>query len=160
MGVSLRETNMISDSRNATVCMWDRHPFVGKAVRCPVYSKPQQVTEKKREFYINRNMMDVPRLEGVDVSPKETFYDGNFCSPNCCLAWIEERSADPRYAASRQLFEAEHGEVVPANDREVLTAFGGWLSIKEFRKFNRNYTAVERRYSGDHVVIEYEDIYL
>jgi hypothetical protein len=64
---------------------------------------------------------------------------GNFCSPECGVAYLLKEGLDPhvrweRMALLHRIYDREgHGQIYPAPARESLTLFGGPLSIEVFR---------------------------
>jgi hypothetical protein len=64
---------------------------------------------------------------------------GNFCSPECGVAYLLKEGLDPhvrweRMALLHRLYDQEGlGQIFPAPARECLTVFGGPMSIDVFR---------------------------
>jgi hypothetical protein len=151
-------------------CFWDKHPFavnVNKEVKCPIAYKPAQIVHKKREYYINQNVSacDTKVGEGVKVIQESITYTDTFCSERCLLAWINENACNPLYKNSKYIFYKEYykkngyGKVYPANHWRTLNAFGGFMTIEQFRSCNKNYeeSNVYIDESGERI-IEYEEV--
>jgi hypothetical protein len=107
-------------------CFWCRHAFATQALGCPIgYAVGHTSTE--------------PRFET----------DGVFCSFNCCLAFIQDRREE-MYSDSafllKQLYAALHPEdagtatITPAPHWRLLRAYGGALTLDEFRAAFNMYT--------------------
>ena len=64
---------------------------------------------------------------------------GNFCYPECAMAYLIKESIDPhtrwdRMALLYRIYDIEgKGKIFPAPPREVLKLFGGPLTIESFR---------------------------
>ena len=64
---------------------------------------------------------------------------GNFCSPQCGLAYVLNETIDPhvrweRIALLHRIYDREgKGRMFPAPGREVLKLFGGPLTIESYR---------------------------
>jgi hypothetical protein len=64
---------------------------------------------------------------------------GNFCSPECGVAYLLKEGVDPhvrweRMALLHRIYDREgHGQIFPAPARECLSLFGGPMSIDVFR---------------------------
>lgn len=64
---------------------------------------------------------------------------GNFCCPECALAYVLGETIDPhvrweRIALLHRIYDREgHGRLFPAPGREVLKLFGGPLTIESYR---------------------------
>jgi hypothetical protein len=64
---------------------------------------------------------------------------GNFCCPECALAYVLHETIDPhvrweRIALLHRIYDREgNGRMFPAPGREVLKHFGGPLSIESYR---------------------------
>lgn len=71
---------------------------------------------------------------------------GNFCSPECALAYLEsEPSLDPEvrwertmllHEMCKRVYINKKDRIKPSLPRWVLNSYGGGLSIEEFRKLN------------------------
>lgn len=158
---------MNSNCSKSKHCFWDKHEFVGKGVMCPIFYKPRQIVRKKREYYINQNITRDYEVENWDstskIIPTEIFYDDMFCSVECCLAWIEDHHNDPKYQNSKQilvneLYRNNHTLVNSANHWRLLKAFGGFLSIEVFRKFNIFYEEDDTTYENNSRVVKYKEV--
>ena len=64
---------------------------------------------------------------------------GNFCSPECGVAYLLKEGLDPhvrweRMALLHRIYDAQGiGQIFPAPARECLTAFGGPMTVDVFR---------------------------
>jgi hypothetical protein len=69
---------------------------------------------------------------------------GNFCTPECAIAYLLNESLDPhvrweRMALLNRLYDTEvSGKIYPAPPRESLTHFGGVLTIESYRSTIRS----------------------
>jgi hypothetical protein len=69
---------------------------------------------------------------------------GNFCTPECAVAYLLNESLDPhvrweRMALLNRLYDTEvSGKIYPAPPRESLTHFGGALTIESYRSTIRS----------------------
>jgi len=65
---------------------------------------------------------------------------GNFCTPQCAMAYLTNQSIDThvrweRIALLNRLYSTfTHGRIYPAPSRETMQRFGGKYSAEEFRK--------------------------
>lgn len=110
------------------VCWWDGHPFSNKPC------------------FIPKNIRTRSNLTG------DIIYDvyGNFCSPECALAYLEnERNIDPEVRwnriamlneMTRRVINENIDRIQPAMPRWVLTEYGGPLTIEKYRDANTNIT--------------------
>lgn len=114
-------------------CFWDRHPIEGTIYTCPIRKvyKGEQRTYKSN---INGNTYTMRDSLNTDNFYYET--DGHFCSVECRSAFLDEEEArNPLFANARQLILAQLGVEPPkAPHWRTLAAYGGALSIQEFRK--------------------------
>jgi hypothetical protein len=64
---------------------------------------------------------------------------GNFCTPQCCMAYVLSELLDThtrweRIALLNRLYSSNiNGRIYPAPNRECLSRFGGPISIEDFR---------------------------
>jgi hypothetical protein len=64
---------------------------------------------------------------------------GNFCTPQCCMAYLLSELMDThtrweRIALLNRLYSAQtNGRIYPAPNRECLARFGGPITIEDFR---------------------------
>jgi hypothetical protein len=69
---------------------------------------------------------------------------GNFCTPECAIAYLLNESLDPhvrweRMALLNRLYDTEvSGKIYPAPPRESLAHFGGVLTIESYRSTIRS----------------------
>lgn len=152
-------------------CFWCRHQFATCPIGCPIYyvnpmiekSYTSQITKDK--YYMRENVTREKlsrMMESVSSSSSNVeiqafpnhYYltDGNFCSFNCVLAFIESQYHNSFYRDSYYLLHGMYEQLVgkkmnqcklnPAPDWRLLKAYGGNLTIEEFRRaFNHiNYS--------------------
>lgn len=99
-------TKTLPDSTDV-YCFWCSHPFEGRP--CVI---PQICIEGVWKVY------------------------GNFCCPSCCLSYMLSETMDTHIRWERiSLLTRLYGghRIYPAPPREVLTVFGGVMSINEYR---------------------------
>lgn len=143
-------------------CFWDHHPFEGEGVRCPLNYVPKQVAKVDGGYVIKENICRDKKICDPDnnrqiVDVTEAYYevDAEFCSPECCLAFIKNevtRSGGSKYADSERLLHFMLGlstKITPANSFRLLKAYGGNLTIEQFRKSN---SIVKYEYCGTTVL--------
>lgn len=152
-------------------CFWCRHPFQNAPIGCPIryhahrlvktyYSEISRDTYSLRENVsdgqLRRNQAALEAAH-LQVIPKDYYsYDGIFCSFHCAYAFIKDQKANPLYMDSEQLlFQLYEDSVVPlhgvrppldpAPSWRLLQAYGGHMTIDEFRKnlFKVEYKAVD-----------------
>lgn len=164
------------EAPNDIRCHWDHHTFEGIGIFCPLNYKPKQVakngiTESKTKgesntvYTIKENIpknKDVSSLlttnEIMEVSDAYYEVDGIFCSPECCLAFINNEKTKvggSKYVDSERLLYFMMGltkTITPANSFRLLKAYGGNLSIEQFRKSNKG---VKYEYYGTTVLISH-----
>lgn len=125
-----QQGKLSSADGNHLFCFWDRHPFDWKGLPCPLRKEyePKTVTYESGvngfKYMIPDSLNEQGALRCVDY----------FCSGECCLAYIEENAADPRFVDSKVLlFEMLGKSCKPAPSFRLLTPYGGSLSIDQFR---------------------------
>ncbi len=104
-----------------TACFWCCHGFQGHSFVVPVY---------------------------YDVYTSTYSAEGNYCSPECALAYIykdselSEQEKWRRHSLLRSMYGALYAnkDVFPAPDKRVLRMFGGNLDIQQYREFVYNCT--------------------
>lgn len=164
---------------NGNYCFWDKHEFIGTGIKCPIFYKPKQIVRRKKEYYINRNVARIDEINkiGIDqIIKEEIYYDDIFCSVQCCLAWIDDHHYDPKYQNSRYILQNEisdseaHGVracdlnnarsvgIQKANHWRTLIAFGGFLTITEFRKHNKIYEIEDVQYLNNTLKQIYKEV--
>lgn len=149
-------------------CFWCRHSFTSCPIGCPItYVNPMveksytsQIT--KEHYYMRENVTKakLEELEDMEKSyvairsiPNNYFLtDGVFCSFNCVLSFIQSKYYDSFYANSYHLLHCMYEQfvgkkmkmhkILPAPDWRLLSAYGGPLSIEEFR---RSFNHIEYR---------------
>ncbi len=100
-----------------TACFWCCHPFAWKAVVLPTHY----------DVYINQYSAE-----------------GNFCSPECALAYcysdhlLTDAQRWLRHSLLRSLYASiypKDTDISPAPDKRCLRMFGGTLSIEQYRRY-------------------------
>lgn len=162
-------------------CHWDHHPFDGIGIFCPLSYRPKQVAKiglnevKQRSgigvgdsifnnFVIKEN---IPRLKDIStllnknlIEITDAYYevDGVFCSPECCLAYINDektKAGGSKFVDSERLLHFMLGlttKISPANNFRLLNVYGGNLTIDQFRKNNKS---IKYEYYGTTVLISH-----
>jgi len=154
-------------------CFWDRHPFTTMPIGCPIRYVPSQIEKSyyseitKDKYVIKENITKRTRYEisqdakvaqenkkkdkkSVNLKVNEYYEtDGNFCSFNCVLAFIDDEIRKKEhcvYKDSKHLLIKMYTEifgVIPKNlvkspSWRLLQEFGGHLTVADYRKnFNR-----------------------
>jgi len=165
--MSLYEINC----NNIKSCMWDRHDFLGNGVQCPIFYKPKQIVRKKKEYYMNQNITRNAEIKNSEnsmlqinkVIDEKIFYDDMFCSYECCLAWIDSQSQNPKYKNSKQILYNEFLKLnkdIPtkANDWKTIDKFGGFLKIEDFRENKKMFVKTDYFYKNNSLVEIYKEI--
>lgn len=159
---SKNNCSKINCSKNSNICFWDKHYFEGKKIHCPIFYKPKQVVRKKREYYFNQNICKDNNGHSPETSiiKEEIFFDDVFCSYECCLAWIDDNSNNPKYKNSKQIlfniFDVPLNR--KANHWKTLENFGGFLTIEQFRKFDKTFIEVDNKYVDNFSTTSYREI--
>ena len=100
-----------------TACFWCCHPFSWNSFVLPI----------NYDFYINQYVSE-----------------GNFCSPECSLAWcykdisLTDSQRWIRHSLLRELYSdlyKNNENIIPAPDKRCLRMFGGTLSIDQYRRY-------------------------
>ena len=158
-------------------CHWDHHTFEGVGIFCPLSYRPKQVAKigqneiKIRStggvsdinsFMIKEN---VPKCKDLSANKNlieitDAYYevDGVFCSPECCLAFINDEKTKvggSKYSESVRLLHFMLGltsRISPANNFRLLKDYGGNLTIEQFRKNNKS---IKYEYCGTTVLISH-----
>lgn len=138
-------------------CFWDRHPFEFRPIGCPIQFIPDRIVKNyyseitKDNYTLRENISEVQMKQNQEYYhknhmelQKRNFYvtDGIFCSFNCCLAFIQENYQNPLYTYSENLLNNMYVQcfgdraqpVIPASSWRLLKAYGGNLSIEDYRK--------------------------
>lgn len=138
-------------------CFWCRHPFETRPLGCPIQYVPKRVVKNYyseitkdnytlRENISNRQLQenhDFYKQISMDLHDRDFYItDGVFCSFNCCAAFIHDNRSVPMYNYSDnllrhlyvQIFGAQIQPIAPAASWRMLKAYGGELSIEEFRR--------------------------
>jgi hypothetical protein len=158
-------------------CYWDHHTFDGIGIFCPLSYRSKQVakisqTEVKlrpadgtldlNSFMVKEN---IPKCKDIStcnnlIEITDAYYevDGLFCSPECCLAYINDektKAGGSKYSDSERLLHFMLGltsKISPANNFRLLKEYGGNLSIEQFRKNNKS---IKYEYCGTTVLISH-----
>lgn len=142
-------------------CFWDHHQFEGQAIFCPISYKPKQVAKIDNNYTIKENIHNMKEIRDKNIIPVTDAYyevDGVFCSPECCLAYI---NSEKTKAGGSKFFESERllhlmikttTKITPANDFRLLKEYGGNLTIEQFRNNN---TTIKYDYCGTTVLISH-----
>lgn len=165
--------------KNNIRCHWDHHTFDGIGIFCPLSYRPKQVAKigqnetKTRtagafDSNINNFMIkeNIPKCKIVSnlgknlIEITDSYYevDGVFCSPECCLAYINDeksKAGGSKYFESERLLHFMLGltsRISPANNFRLLKEYGGNLSIEQFRKNNKS---IKYEYCGTTVLISH-----
>jgi hypothetical protein len=144
-------------------CFWCRHPS-GQLIGVPVNyiyptlskSYPSEITKESYTITQAIHPSDVEKISASDdvqfTLEKNGYYevDALVCSMNCALAWISSNSikVNPLYTRSRMLLAKlgreiygdlfDLSKIIPAPSWRLLRAYGGDLSIADFRaSFNK-----------------------
>lgn len=163
-------------------CHWDHHTFENAKethVVCPLNYIPKQVAMKSQNeistrvgdtttlnFMIKENVprskdiekLDAKRSNLIEITSGYYETDGIFCSPECCLAFINDqksKAGGSKYMDSERLLHSMLGlteRVIPANNFRLLREYGGKLTIERFRNSNRSVTY---EYHGTTVLISH-----
>ena len=137
-------------------CFWCRHEFNKKPIGCPIkyssskltkqyyseitkgtYTIRGSITKNTENMITNKN-----NLSNKFCLEDNSYYttDGNFCSFNCCLAFIKDNWHNNLYNDSEfylnkihyKFFKKFH-KITPAPSWRLLKKYGGNLCINEFR---------------------------
>jgi hypothetical protein len=146
-------------------CYWDHHTFDGVGILCPISYNSKQVAKKNSgegtSFTIKENIpksKDISALKLNDVTDAYYEVDGVFCSPECCLAFVNDEKTKiggSKYNDSERLLHSMLGltsRIYPANSYRLLKEYGGNLTIEQFRKSNKS---VKYEYHGTTVLISH-----
>jgi hypothetical protein len=118
-------------------CWWCHHSFTTSPVGCPQIYHPNLKTpnEETQRFIEKLKKANYP-TDTNDFFETE----GYFCSGPCCKAYILDQGSSVKYKNSLSLlsllFYKYHGvqvEIPRAPSCKVLKAYGGHLTIQEFR---------------------------
>lgn len=126
----------IVTSRQNINCFWDRHPITtDKIIYCPI-DKVQNPQIKSYTSHINGKSYKIQDSVNLKTEYGNYYVDGAFCSIECCLSFIEENKMNPMYQYSehflRDIFVFNEQKSAP--HWRLLEAYGGNMSIEEFRK--------------------------
>jgi hypothetical protein len=147
-------------------CYWDHHTFDNIGIFCPLNYKPKQVAKigftDDTKYTIKENIPSCKDINGckdvIEISDAYYEVDGIFCSPECCLAYINDEKTKvggSKYSESERLLHFMLGlstKITPANSFRLLKVYGGNLSIEQFRKSNKS---IKYEYCGTTVLISH-----
>jgi hypothetical protein len=168
-------------------CHWDHHTFDNAQLNhvvCPLNYTPKQVAIKGQNeistrlgevnsttinsFMIKENISkykDIANLKEerclknlIEVTSGYYETDGVFCSPECCLAFInneKSKAGGSKYIDSERLLHSMLDltqRILPANHYRLLEKYGGKLTIEQFRNNNKS---VKYEYHGTTVLISH-----
>ena len=171
----------IKETSTTIRCHWDHHTFDGMGIFCPLAYRPKQVAKiglgevKQRPgigvadsnlngYVIKENIpksKDISTLLNKNLLEiTDAYYevDGVFCSPECCLAYINDEKTKvggSKFMDSERLLHFMLGvtsKISPANNFRLLNAYGGNLTIEQFRKNNKS---IKYEYYGTTVLISH-----
>jgi hypothetical protein len=112
-------------------------------------------------FVIKENIptfKDVSALNVVELTKSYYEVDGLFCSVECCLAFINNEKTKVGgsiYSESEKLLYSMlklTTKIMPANSFRLLRAYGGNLTIEQFRQNNKS---IKYEYNGTTVLISH-----
>lgn len=139
-------------------CWWCRHSFDYRPIGCPIEYKLSNVSKKYYSEITKSNYILSESISNRDYGKNEEFNnfftiekklidhfisDGIFCSFPCVKAYIlEMRKTNQLYDQSEsllnliymKLYNTSDIKIEPAPDWKLLKAYGGPLSIEEYRK--------------------------
>jgi len=149
-------------------CFWCRHGFEFRPLGCPLQYTPHRLVKNyyseitKDNYTLRENIsmqqceenQDIYCVQQMEMQDRNFYImDGVFCSFNCCLAFIQDNAKNPLYTYSHNLltklyfdlFGEQAQPIVPAPSWRLLKAYGGHLSIEEFRRnfYRIEYSSVE-----------------
>ncbi|CCV02085.1 hypothetical protein IIV25_067R [Invertebrate iridovirus 25] len=156
-------------------CHWDHHTFEGIGIFCPLTYRPKQVAKigqnevkiRGANQVVNNFMIkeNIPRCKDIShhknlIEITDAYYevDGVFCSPECCLAFINDEKSKvggSKYSDSQRLLHFMLGLttcISPANHFRLLKEYGGNLTIEQFRNNNKS---IKYEYCGTTVLISH-----
>ena len=130
-------------------CFWCRHPFEEEPIGCPIrytpatFKKECKTDISQEEYTIQQ---EIPQYLQTNNTDSKDYYTvvGCFCTFNCCLAYINDHRHDPVYTQSKELLMGifykmyNTSELRPAHPWTLLKAYGGTMSIDEFRYTSNN----------------------
>ena len=145
-------------------CYWCRHPIYNPSqhgIGCPISYNPNILTKTylseishdnftiKEQVTDNKAKLFQKTTDTRIKIERRNFYDtyGFFCSFNCCMAFIEDNKHNAMFVNSKFLLSKiyveyndniEIGTIQPAPNWQLLSEYGGTLSIEEFRNSFNN----------------------
>ncbi len=154
-------------SIQAKTCFWCRHDFTNIPIGCPIRYVPTAIvktcqSEITKEIYHLKQSIPNNAIEKLDISDamrivNGDYYetDGSFCSFNCCMAYISDNSTNPLYSQSKMLLmklyitifnPSELTKINLAPSWRLLQAYGGFMSIDEFRSASNDFIYIDHDY--------------
>jgi hypothetical protein len=91
-------------------------------------------------FWCCESFAGRPCIIPTHITDKTWYVYGNFCTPQCCMAYLLSEILDThtrweRIALLNRLYGAQtNGRIYPAPSRESLQRFGGPIPIEDFRE--------------------------
>ena len=159
-------------------CFWCRHTFDAVPIGCPIRAYTPMVTRVSRSYVSERSFAvtesitpdqvardappgDINTDIAIENRPRyET--DGVFCSFSCAGAYITSNVTRAMFANSRTLLVQMFNDTQPnhpvdsitdAPDWRTLRAYGGWLTIDEFRA-----SSASRVFEKHGIVRQFSDV--
>lgn len=157
-------------------CYWCKNNFNSMSIGCPIsyvssnavknyysevskdnYIIKENITKMKRQnFDLLENNFD----KNITITKQEHYIsDGNFCSFNCCKAFIKDNKHNSLYNKSDTLLSKLYTDITgeknsiiinPAPHWRLLQEYGGNMTINQFRenfnKANYEYHGVYRKH--------------
>jgi hypothetical protein len=131
----------VSSGGDGQHCHWDRNTFNWKGIGCPIQKVYKPLNEQYKSN-INDAVYNIN--DSVNATQCEVEMEGNFCSGECCLAYIRDNAHNPRYARAENLLFSLLGKAVrEAGSWRLLKEYGGTETIEEFRENNTRIFSLE-----------------
>lgn len=151
-------------SPNTYCCFWDRHPFTGMSVGCPISYNSSKVVRtynsvmSKDTFVVRESVSKSQKVQPeITKIQNQNYYetDGIFCSFNCALAFAIDNRHNPMYNQSisllyklyKDVFGEKYTSIITAPSWRVLDKYGGTIDINKFRS---TFTQIEYEFKGVH----------
>jgi hypothetical protein len=145
--------SITSQRITSTCCYWCRHQFSNVPIGCPLKYVPGEICQTytseitKEKYSITQKISRAKNTEytNSNINVLNNYYetDGSFCSFNCCMAYINNNIHDPLFKNSKNLLMKMYMDIFageklidkinPAPSWRLLSAYGGFLNISEFR---------------------------
>lgn len=138
-------------------CFWCKHPFSSNPIGCPIKYVNSNILQThiseitKEKYTLQRQISRDDTLKLLSQKPnknikliQKNYYetDGCFCSFNCCLSFINDNVHNILYINSNHLLMRMYMDTFstnkiptfhPAPSWRLLSDYGGFMSIDEFR---------------------------